>query len=50
MSEARNDTIEERPETTAADQGEAGNHGKHRGGSAPTDDSSSQAHGKHRRP
>ncbi|MCF3964489.1 hypothetical protein [Streptomyces fuscigenes] len=50
MSEARNDTIEERPHTADADQGEAGNHAKHRGVSAAADESTAQAHGRHRRP
>jgi hypothetical protein len=50
MSEARNDTIEERPLSAAADQGEAGSHAKHRGGAASADESTAQAHGKHRRP
>jgi hypothetical protein len=50
MSEARNDTVEERTQAAAADQGEAGTHAKHRGGAAAADDAASQAHGKHRRP
>ncbi|WP_329079427.1 hypothetical protein [Streptomyces niveus] len=33
----------------AGDQDDTG-HGKHRGGSATTDDSQSSAHGRHRRP
>ncbi|MEW2546770.1 hypothetical protein AB0910_13480 [Streptomyces sp. NPDC047002] len=50
MSDTRNDTAEERPETAAADQGEAGHHARHRGEAAPADDSAAQAHGRHRRP
>ncbi|MDX3849603.1 hypothetical protein [Streptomyces sp. AK02-01A] len=50
MSEARTDTTQKRPQGTAADRDEFGNHGKHRGGAASTEDSMSPAYGRHRRP
>ncbi|MEV7682955.1 hypothetical protein AB0O64_31055 [Streptomyces sp. NPDC088341] len=50
MSEARSNTIQERPQATAADRDDISHFGKHRGGAASTEDSMSPAHGRHRRP
>lgn len=49
MSEARTDTAQDRPQTADAARDEAGGYGKHRGGAASTEDSTSPAYGKHRR-
>ncbi|MEV0095216.1 hypothetical protein [Streptomyces sp. NPDC050738] len=44
MSETRTDTA-----ATATDRGETDGYGKHRGGAALTEASSTEAHGRHRR-
>ncbi|MFD5426561.1 hypothetical protein [Streptomyces sp. NPDC127084] len=51
MSEARTDPAQARPQGTAANQAESGGAaGKHRGGAAASEDSTTPAHGRHRRP
>ncbi|MEV0966456.1 MULTISPECIES: hypothetical protein [unclassified Streptomyces] len=50
MSEARTDTTQARPQGAAANQAEAVGSGKHRGGAAASEDTTSPAHGRHRRP
>ncbi|WP_405781196.1 hypothetical protein [Streptomyces sp. NBC_00859] len=49
MSEARTDTAQSRPQPAAADRGEAGGSGKHRGGAASTEASEAETNGRHRR-
>ncbi|MFE2375940.1 hypothetical protein [Streptomyces sp. NPDC059398] len=49
MSEARTDTAQSRPQPAAADRGEAGGSGKHRGGAAPVEASEAETNGRHRR-
>ncbi|NDZ82908.1 MULTISPECIES: hypothetical protein [unclassified Streptomyces] len=49
MSEARTDTAQSRPQPAAADRGEAGGSGKHRGGAASTEASQAETNGRHRR-
>ncbi|MFI1399234.1 hypothetical protein [Streptomyces sp. NPDC020681] len=44
MSESRTDTTQTRPQGA-----DAGGAGKHRGGAAPTEDSTATPHGKHRK-
>ncbi|MFD8196369.1 hypothetical protein [Streptomyces wuyuanensis] len=50
MSEARTDTTQARPQGAGANQAEAVGSGRHRGGAAATEDTTSAAHGRHRRP
>ncbi|MEV7870593.1 hypothetical protein AB0P17_31870 [Streptomyces sp. NPDC088124] len=53
MSETRTDTTQQKqpPQGTAtAGSGDMDGLGKHRGGAAPAEDSTSPAYGRHRRP
>ncbi|MFJ2212596.1 hypothetical protein ACIQVO_17075 [Streptomyces sp. NPDC101062] len=51
MSETRTDTTRQRPQGMAtAGSGDNDGLGKHRGGAAPAEDSTSPAYGRHRRP
>ena len=50
MSEARTDTTQQRPQPAAVAQDDTDGYGKHRGGAAPTEDSTSSVYGRHRRP
>ncbi|MFF3325874.1 hypothetical protein [Streptomyces sp. NPDC002889] len=52
MSEARTDPTRMRPLAAAAGASgaDAGGAGKHRGGAAAAEDSTTPAHGRHRRP
>ncbi|MFE2940316.1 hypothetical protein ACFXKG_14830 [Streptomyces sp. NPDC059255] len=51
MSETRTDTTQQQPQGTAtASSGVIDGIGKHRGGAAPAEDSTSPAYGRHRRP
>ncbi|MFF7711669.1 hypothetical protein [Streptomyces sp. NPDC007988] len=50
MSEARTDTTQARPQGAAANQAEPVGAGKHRGGAAAAEDTTSPVHGRHRRP